>query len=91
MSVRRPAEDGAAGHRKWARRAESFAVGRSNGVMMTSVERYRRYAAECARLSKQATTLRDKALFLQMAEYWIGISERAEAREDTDGSKEEKK
>jgi hypothetical protein len=58
---------------------------------MKLVERYHRYAAECARLSKQATSLRDKALFLQMAENWVRMSERAEEREATDASEEEKK
>jgi hypothetical protein len=57
--------------------------------MMNSAERYRRYAADCARLSKQATSLRDKALFLQLAENWVCMSERAEAREASDGSEKE--
>jgi hypothetical protein len=53
---------------------------------MNSAERYRRYAAECARLSKHATSLRDKAFLLQLAENWVRMSERAEAREAIDGS-----
>jgi hypothetical protein len=58
--------------------------------MMNSVERYRRYAVDCARLSKGATNIRDKALFLQMAENLVRVFERAEARAATDGSEEEK-
>ena len=61
-----------------------------NGVMMSSAERYRSYAAECIRLAQHSTNPADRALLVEMAENWIRRAERAEARADTnDAEKDE--
>jgi len=55
---------------------------------MSWAERYRTHAADCVRLAQQATTPTDKALLLDMAEHWVRLAERAEARGDADASEE---
>jgi len=50
---------------------------------MSSMDRYRRYAAECLKLA-QATHSGDKVLLLQMAETWRHLAELAEASVATD-------
>jgi hypothetical protein len=47
---------------------------------MSSVKTYRGHAAECVRLAQQTTNPSDKALLLQMADSWVRLAERAEAR-----------
>jgi hypothetical protein len=47
---------------------------------MNSIERYRRYAADCLKIAQSATTDGDKARLLQMAETWRHLAELAEAR-----------
>ena len=58
---------------------------------MSWAERYRTHAAECLRLARQATTPTDKTLLLNMADHWVRLAERAEARGDTDASEEVEK
>jgi Tfp pilus assembly protein PilX len=62
----------------------------ATGVMMNPAERYRTLAAHCVRLARHTANSRDKALLLQMAESWVRLAERAETREITDDSDEEK-
>src|SRR5258708_2615658 len=49
------------------------------GSVMSSAERFRRYASECLKLAQSATNDSDKALLLHMAESWRRLAERAEA------------
>jgi hypothetical protein len=49
---------------------------------MSWAERYRGYAAECVRLAQHSPNPADKALLVEMAESWIRMAERAEARAD---------
>jgi hypothetical protein len=51
---------------------------------MNWAERYRKYAAECVRLAQHSASPADKALLLDMAENWIRMAQRAEARLGTD-------
>jgi hypothetical protein len=46
---------------------------------MKSLERYRRYAAECLKMAQSAANDGDKARLLQMAEKWRHLAELAEA------------
>jgi hypothetical protein len=55
---------------------------------MSWAERYRIHAAECLRLARQVTTPTDKTLLLAMADHWVRLAERAEARGDDDASEE---
>jgi hypothetical protein len=51
---------------------------------MTLAETYKRRAAECVRsvrMSESAGNPDDKARFLQMAEAWLRLAEKAEERE----------
>jgi len=50
---------------------------------MSRAERYRGYAAECVRLAQLSSNPADKALLVEMADNWIRMAERAEARADT--------
>ena len=51
---------------------------------MSWAERYRGYAAECVRLAQLSGSPADKALLVEMAENWVRMAERAEARPDTE-------
>jgi hypothetical protein len=53
---------------------------------MNSIERYRRYAADCIKMARSAANDGDKARLLQMAETWRHLAELAEAkaRDDED-------
>ena len=53
---------------------------RAEGFRMRRGERYRCYARECLRLAQLVGSDIDKALFLQMAESWQRLAERAEAQ-----------
>src|SRR5260370_15446821 len=55
---------------------------------MSWAERYRGYAAECVRLAQHLPDPADKALLVEMAENWIRMAERAEARVETDDAGE---
>jgi hypothetical protein len=46
---------------------------------MNSIERYRRYAADCIKMAQSASSDGDKAHLLQMAETWRHLAELAEA------------
>ena len=48
---------------------------------MSLADQYRRYAAECVRVSQQASNQNDKLVLLQMAETWRRLAERVERRE----------
>jgi hypothetical protein len=56
---------------------------------MNRVELYRSYAAECVRLARQATNPTDKTLLLEMADKWMRMAQRAEARTDADDAAED--
>jgi len=51
---------------------------------MNSVERYRRYAAECLALAQPTRNNGEKTLLLEMAETWRHLAELAEASAATD-------
>jgi hypothetical protein len=55
---------------------------------MGSVKTYRGHAAECVRFAQQTTNPGDKALLLKMADSWMRLAERAEARAAFDGCEE---
>jgi hypothetical protein len=55
---------------------------------MNWAEQYRGYAAECVRLARHAANPTDKALLVEMAENWIRMAERAEARSRKDSAEE---
>jgi hypothetical protein len=57
---------------------------------MNWAQRYLSYAAECVRLAQLSTSPTDKVLLLQMAEHWKRLAERAEAR-DISGESDENK
>jgi hypothetical protein len=42
---------------------------------MSLADRYRRYAAECARVAQESPNAADKALLLEMAEMWRRLAE----------------
>ena len=46
---------------------------------MGRVESYRRYAAQCLALSKQATNSNDRELLVTMAQRWLELAERMHA------------
>jgi hypothetical protein len=48
---------------------------------MASTDDYRRLAAECLRIARESQNPKDRALLLRMAESWIRLAERSEARE----------
>jgi hypothetical protein len=51
---------------------------------MNSIERYRRYAADCLKMAQAATNDGDKAHLLQMAETWRHLAELAESATQDD-------
>ena len=55
---------------------------------MNSIERYRRFAAECLKLAQSASNEGDKVLLLHMAETWRRLAELSEnsmaVRDDED-------
>jgi hypothetical protein len=57
---------------------------------MSRAERYRNFAADCVRLAQQSTNPADKALLVEMAENWIRMAKRVEARGVSGESDEEK-
>ncbi len=50
---------------------------------MTDAETYRRYAAECLRMSHQRPDANAKAVLVQMATMWIKLAEIAEKNGST--------
>ena len=56
---------------------------------MNRVELYRSYAAECVRLARHSSNPTDKTLLLEMAESWIRMAERAEARTDAEDAEKD--
>ena len=52
----------------------------AQGSRMNSIERYRRYAADCIKMARSAANDGDKALLLQMAETWRHLAELAQAQ-----------
>jgi hypothetical protein len=43
---------------------------------MSSPDEYRRFAAECIELAKQATDPNDKARLMQMAQAWLDLADK---------------
>jgi hypothetical protein len=56
------------------------------GRAMTAADTYRRYAAECLRMSRQRENLSDKAMFVQMATMWQRLAELSDRNEGADDS-----
>ena len=52
---------------------------------MARAEDYRRYGAECVRISQQTDNAQQKATLLQMAEKWLELAEKAERKRGSDG------
>lgn len=48
---------------------------------MARADRYRYYADECRRIAEHINTPAEKSLILRMAETWLRLAERAEARD----------
>jgi hypothetical protein len=48
---------------------------------MAGAEQYRRYAAECVRVSQLASNPADKTMLLEMAQKWRELADRAERQE----------
>jgi hypothetical protein len=51
---------------------------------MTDVDEYRRYAAQCLELARRATEHEHRLRFLQMAQRWNELADRAEASQTSD-------
>jgi hypothetical protein len=51
---------------------------------MASTDDYRRLAADCLRIARESPNPKDRALLLRMAESWIRLAERSEARQLAD-------
>jgi hypothetical protein len=45
---------------------------------MATADEYRGYAAECVRLARESTRPEDKARFLQMAQAWRELADKAD-------------
>jgi hypothetical protein len=51
-------------------------------ISMNLIERCRRYAIDCLKVARSATSDDQKSQLLQMAETWRQLAERAEAKAD---------
>jgi hypothetical protein len=50
---------------------------------MSTADEYRGYATDCLRLAQEATTPADKARFLQMAQAWRELADKADKPRDS--------
>ena len=51
---------------------------------MSSVKRYRQYAADCVRQAQSEETLDEKTIMLNVALAWLRLAQQTEAREETE-------
>ena len=49
---------------------------------MSSVKRYRQYAADCVRQAQSEETLDEKTIMLSVALAWLRLAQQTEAREE---------
>ena len=49
---------------------------------MSSVKRYRQYAADCVRRAQSEETLDEKTIMLSVALAWLRLAQQTEAREE---------
>jgi len=49
---------------------------------LSSLDQLRKNAAECIRLAEEARTSAHKSFFIEMAEGWVVLAERAEKTQD---------
>ena len=49
---------------------------------LLSLDQLRRNAAECIRLAEEARTSAHKSFFIEMADRWLTLAERAEKTQD---------
>jgi hypothetical protein len=54
------------------------------GTPMSSVSRYREYAADCARQAQTEISPDEKTIMLGVALAWLRLAQQTEAREDRD-------
>jgi len=54
------------------------------GTAMSSVSRYRQYAAECVRQAQSEDTPEDKTIMLNVALAWLRLAQQTEAPEQID-------
>jgi hypothetical protein len=66
----------------------SGADGRLTGGSMTKVEFYRRYAADCIRLSQSVRSPDEKLALVDMAAAWQRLADRANATDKNQSSEE---
>ena len=52
------------------------------GADLPSLDQLRNNAAECIRLAEEARTSAHKSLFIEMAERWLMLAERAQKTQD---------
>jgi anaerobic glycerol-3-phosphate dehydrogenase len=60
------------------RRARSVAICIETDVDLPNLDELRNNAAECIRLAEAARTSEHKSFFIEMAERWLTLAERAE-------------
>jgi hypothetical protein len=51
---------------------------------MSSVKRYRQYAADCVRQAQSEQTLDEKTIMLNVALAWLRLAQQTETREETE-------
>ena len=51
---------------------------------MSSVKRYRQYAADCVRQAQSEETLDEKTIMLSVALAWLRLAQQTEGREETE-------
>ena len=52
---------------------------------MTASDIYRRYAADCLKMSRERKSIKEKAMLLQMATMWLKLAEIAESSAEIEG------
>ena len=65
--------------------AHSFPICITMEADLPSLEQLRNNAAECIRLAEAAHTAPHKSLFIEMAERWLTLAERAAKKADSVG------
>jgi hypothetical protein len=52
---------------------------------MSSITRYREYAADCVRQARSEDTAEDRTIMLNVALAWLRLAQQTEALQETDG------
>ena len=73
--------------REQAIHVRKFALrGNDMGRTMTAADTYRRYAAECMKMSQRSRGEGEKVLLVQMAAMWLRLADFADKRETDPGA-----